>query len=137
MRGNEGVLAFYNSLGESVLWHSDDYLAVADWGICDETPLHQLAKGADLKAVGYEVEDDDQLYHVSSRHAFIWPDDSQARLIGENLYEARPVSRSKRWIRKKPSHRHGFERSTGSSWQSWRPNAGTASGSWRPYRREG
>ena len=27
------------------------------------------------------------LYHVSSRQAFIWPYDSQARLIGENLYE--------------------------------------------------
>ena len=87
IRGKEGVLAFYNGVGESVLWHSDDHLAVADWGVCDEITFHQLAKGADLKAVGYEVEDDDKLYHVSSRQAFIWPYDSQARLIGENLYE--------------------------------------------------
>ena len=27
------------------------------------------------------------IYHVWSRQAFIWPYDSQARLIGENLYE--------------------------------------------------
>jgi hypothetical protein len=87
IKGKEGVLAFYNSVGEAVLWHSDDYLAVADWGICDEITFHQLAKGANLKAVGYEVDDDDKLYHVSSRQAFIWPYDSQARLIGENLYE--------------------------------------------------
>jgi hypothetical protein len=87
IRGKEGVLAFYNSVGEAVLWHSDDNLAVADWGVCDEITFHQLAKGADLKAVGYEVDDDDKLYHVSSRQAFIWPYDSQARLIGENLYE--------------------------------------------------
>jgi hypothetical protein len=87
IKGKEGVLAFYNSVGESVLWHSDDYLAVADWGVCDEITFHQLAKGAALKAVGYEVEDDEKLYHVSSRQAFIWPYDSQARLIGEHLYE--------------------------------------------------
>ena len=87
IRGKEGVLAFYNGVGESVLWHSDDYLAVGDWGVCDEITFHQLARGADLKAVGYEVEDDDQLYHVSSRQAFIWPYDNEARLIGENLYE--------------------------------------------------
>lgn len=85
--GKEGVLAFYNSVGEAVLWNSDDRLAVADWGICDELTFHQLARGADLQAVGYEVDDPDALYHVASRQAFIWPYDSQGRLIGENLYE--------------------------------------------------
>ena len=70
-----------------VLWNSDDRLAVADWGICDELTFHQIARGADLRAVGYEVDDAEAIYHVSSRQAFIWPYDSQARLIGENLYE--------------------------------------------------
>jgi hypothetical protein len=85
--GKDGVLAFYNSVGESVLWHSDDRLSVADWGICDEITFHQLAKGADLEAVGYDVPSDDALYHVYSRQAFIWPYDDQARLAGEHLYE--------------------------------------------------
>jgi hypothetical protein len=85
--GKEGVLAFYRSVGESVLWHSDDFLAVADWGICDEITFHQLARGADLRAVGYEVDGTDALYHVSSRQAFVWPYDDHARLVGENLYE--------------------------------------------------
>jgi len=40
-----------------------------------------------LRAVGYDVERDDALYHVSSRQAFIWPYDDQARLAGEHLYE--------------------------------------------------
>ena len=44
IEGKEGVLAFYNSVGEAVLWHSDDRLAVADWGICDEITFHQLAR---------------------------------------------------------------------------------------------
>jgi hypothetical protein len=87
IEGKEGVLGFYNSVGDSVLWHSDDRLAVGDWGICDEITFHQLARGADLKAVGYGVENDDPLYHVASRQAFIWPYDSQARLAGEHLYE--------------------------------------------------
>jgi hypothetical protein len=85
--GKEGVIAFYNSVGDSVLWHSDDYLAVADWGISDEITFHQLAKGADLRVVGYDVPTDDGLYHVASRQSFIWPYDEQGRLRGENLYE--------------------------------------------------
>ncbi len=87
IEGKDGVLAFYNSVGEAVLWHSDDRLAVDDWGICDEITFHQLAIGADLRAIGYEVEHADRLYHVSSRQAFIWPYDDQARLAGEHLYE--------------------------------------------------
>jgi hypothetical protein len=85
--GKDGVLGFYNSVGESVLWHSDDRLAVADWGISDEITFQQLARGADLRAVGYDVERDEALYHVSSRQSFIWPYDDQARLVGEHLYE--------------------------------------------------
>jgi hypothetical protein len=87
IKGKDAVLAFYRSVGESVLWHSDDRLAVGDWGISDEITFHQLARGADLHAVGYEVGKPDALYHVSSRQAFIWPYDSHARLAGEHLYE--------------------------------------------------
>ncbi len=87
IRGREGVLSFYRSVGEVVLWNSDDLIAVDDWGIADELTFHQLARGAELRAVGYEVERDDALYHVSSRQAFIWPYDRRARLVGEHLYE--------------------------------------------------
>ena len=87
IRGTEGVLAFYRSVGEAVLWNSDDRLAVGDWGIADELTFHQLARGEDLRAIGYDVDDPEALYHTSSRQAFIWPYDSRARLIGENLYE--------------------------------------------------
>jgi hypothetical protein len=87
IRGKEGVLGFYRSVGEAVLWHSDDRLAVADWGISDEITFHQLARGGDLQAIGYEVDDDEALYHASSRQSFIWPYDDRARLAGEHLYE--------------------------------------------------
>jgi hypothetical protein len=87
IEGKEGVLAFYNAVGDAVLWHSDDRLSVADWGICDEITFHQLARGADLRAIGYDVPEPDRLYHVASRQAFIWPYDDRARLAGEHLYE--------------------------------------------------
>jgi hypothetical protein len=87
IEGKDGVVAFYRSVGDSVLWHSDDRLAVADWGISNEITFHQLAKGADLAAIGYEAEDPAKLYHVSSRQSFIWPYDDHARLAGEHLYE--------------------------------------------------
>jgi len=87
IEGKEGVLAFYRAVGEAVLWNSDDLLAVADWGVCDELTFHQIARGADLRAIGYEVDDPDALYHAYSRQAFVWPYDDRARLKGENLYE--------------------------------------------------
>jgi hypothetical protein len=87
IEGKDGVLAFYRSVGEAVLWNSDDLLAVADWGICDELTFHQIARGSDLRAIGYQVDDPDAVYHVSSRQAFVWPYDDRARLVGENLYE--------------------------------------------------
>jgi hypothetical protein len=87
IEGKQGVLAFYNSVGEAVLWNSDDCIAVGDWGVADELTFHQLAKGSDLKALGYDVSHSDRLYHVSSRQAFIWPYDQRARLAGEHLYE--------------------------------------------------
>ena len=87
IEGKASVLAFYNSVGEAVLWHSDDRLAVEDWGVCDEITFHQLAIGSDLQAIGYEVGRPDRFYHVYSRQAFICPYDERARLIGEHLYE--------------------------------------------------
>lgn len=96
IEGKEGVVGFYNSVGEAVLWNSDDWLAVADWGIADELTFHQLAAGAVLRPLGYDVDDPDGLYHVSSRQAFIWPYDERARLIGENLYEDKTSLRIER-----------------------------------------
>ncbi len=87
IEGIDGVLAFYRSVADAVLWHSDDLISVGDGGVADELTFHQLARGADLRALGYDVEHDDRTYHVSSRQAFIWPYDERGRLKGENLYE--------------------------------------------------
>ncbi|MBY5970719.1 hypothetical protein KUV28_00095 [Ferrimonas balearica] len=87
VEGREAVVNFYRSVGDAVLWNSDDCIAVNDWGIADELTFHQLGRGADLKAAGYDLPEDDTLYHVSSRQAFIWPYDERGLLKGEHLYE--------------------------------------------------
>jgi hypothetical protein len=87
IEGKEGVLAFYNSVSDAVLWNSDDRIAVADWGVADELTFHQIARGEDLRALGYEVPEADKLYHASSRQVFLWPYDERGRLAGEHLYE--------------------------------------------------
>ncbi|WP_413300306.1 hypothetical protein AA0X95_18200 [Bacillus sp. 1P10SD] len=87
IEGKENVVGFYNIAAQSVLWHSDDYLAVADWGIADELTFHQLIKGQGLIDLGFEVDDPEAVYHYSSRQVFLWPYDEKARLKGENLYE--------------------------------------------------
>jgi len=87
IEGTDGVVAFYRSVGESVLWNSDDLIAVNDWGVADELTFHQIARGSDLRALGYDVPDSPRHFHVSSRQAFVWPYDDRARLVGEHLYE--------------------------------------------------
>ncbi|MDR2212608.1 MAG: hypothetical protein LBE21_03145 [Pseudomonadales bacterium] len=87
VEGKEGVVKFYSSVGAQVLWNSEDYLAVNDWGVADELTFNQLLKGSDLIRMGYKADDPDAHYHLQSRQAFIWPYDENARLRGENLYE--------------------------------------------------
>lgn len=87
VHGRQGVFDFYSSIGDIVLWNSGDLLAVADWGIADEMWFHQMSTGAELAKLGHKAEKADGLYLVSSKQAFIWPYDENARLKGEHLYE--------------------------------------------------
>ena len=87
IEGKAGVLGFYNSVGEAVLWHSDDRLAVADWGVCDEITFHQLAEGAILRQLGLlrsiTRPPVSRLQPPGLHLALRRP----ARLAGEHLYE--------------------------------------------------
>ena len=87
VEGRKGVADFYSHIGDIVLWNSGDLLAVADWGIADEMWFHQMSSGTELKKLGHKVAEEDGLYLVSSKQAFIWPYDETARLKGEHLYE--------------------------------------------------
>ena len=87
IRGKQDVLEFYRSAGgKYAMWNSEDKIAVADWGVCDELTFHFLLTGKDLEEFDIEVDDKTAYYHFTTRQAFIWPYDEQARLIGEHLY---------------------------------------------------
>ncbi|TCJ13870.1 hypothetical protein E0L93_14260 [Rubrobacter taiwanensis] len=86
IRGKQGVLDFYRSAGRYVMWNSEDMIAVADWGLCDELTFNFLVTGEILGEFGVEVDDGESYYHFKTRQAFVWPYDERARLIGEHLY---------------------------------------------------
>lgn len=88
IEGKDAVLDFYkNSAAESVMYHTDNLLAVADWGVADELTFHHVAQGSVLENLGYKVENPEKYYDVSTRQVFLWPFDARARVIGERLYE--------------------------------------------------
>lgn len=86
--GKQAVIDFYRSgATDVVMYHTDNLLAVADWGIADELTFHYVGKGKALAALGYETPDPEKYYDLSSRQVFLWPFDERARVKGENLYE--------------------------------------------------
>src|SRR3954447_25665962 len=107
IEGKDGVLGFCKSVGEAVLWHSDDRISVGDWGVSDELTFHQLARGADLQAIGYGRREPRRplprgaalrptgegadtpaaLSQVPAGQASTCPHAGRARLAGEHLYE--------------------------------------------------
>ncbi|WP_067930004.1 hypothetical protein [Alicyclobacillus kakegawensis] len=86
IRGKQGVIDFYRSVKDAVMWNTDDRIAVADWGLCDELTFNFLVTGRDLTELGIDVEDKEAVYHYRTRQAFVWPYDKHARLQGEHLY---------------------------------------------------
>lgn len=86
--GKDEVLGFYNNVAaETVMYITDSLIAVGDWGFSNELTFHHVAKGTVLELIGYEVEDSEKYYDVSTRQVFLWPFDDQARVAGERLYE--------------------------------------------------
>lgn len=86
--GKNEVLGFYKNIAaETVMYITDSLIAVADWGFSNELTFHHVAKGTTLQLIGYEVENPEAYYDVSTRQVFLWPFDDQARVAGENLYE--------------------------------------------------
>jgi hypothetical protein len=51
----------------------------------EESRVAIVAEGL-LEEFDIEVDDKTAYYHFTTRQAFIWPYDEQARLIGEHLY---------------------------------------------------
>ena len=127
--GKEGVVSFYRAVGEAVLWNSDDFLAVGDWGIADELTFHQIARGADLRAIGYDVDDPDahlpRLEPAGVHLAVRQPGAARRREPLRGQDEPRDRGGGPR---RRRSPQRGFGRSTRSCSRSSKRSAGSASG---------
>lgn len=93
--GTDSVKGFYSLLNESVVWLQDEELFVNDWGLASRSTFGQFISGADAKAAGYEVDDEEATYMLSCPLAMFWPYDEKAKLIGEEVWELTNLQISK------------------------------------------
>lgn len=90
LAGREAVKNFYVDLvssGSIVMWPTDEYIAVADWGFASEATFHQFFSGEILADLGDDIDDVKATYLVKRHYAMIWHYDASARLVGEHVYE--------------------------------------------------
>jgi hypothetical protein len=88
--GHAAVMAFYNALNEeTVLTNHDERLAVADWGFASYNTFDMWATGKHLPRMGIALDGVDSRanYLVSRPIAMFWNYTSDAKLIGEEVYE--------------------------------------------------
>ncbi len=90
LAGHEAVAGFYGTLieaGAIVLWPFEQVVAVADWGFASEAKFFHFMSGSVLAAQGDKVDDLSAMYLVRRNLAMFWHYTSDAKLIGENVYE--------------------------------------------------
>ena len=86
--GDAAVQNFYGRLNEGVvMFYGEENLAVADWGFASFPTSAVVFDGAQLAAAGVEVDDPSARYIAEYPTAMRWLYDSQAKLIGENVYQ--------------------------------------------------
>src|SRR5262245_45842751 len=126
--GKEGVLAFYDAVSEAVLWHSDDRLAVGDWGVADEITFHQLRAGPTSWRSATTCRARTRSTTRTAGRRSSGPTTTGHGLPASTCTRTRRASRSRRSTPPRRSPPSGSGRSTASSWRSSRRNAATTSG---------
>lgn len=85
--GLKAVQGFYSALNEVVVWLQDEQLFVNDWGLASYSTFGQFVSGADVLAAQYEIDDPKATYILQCPLAMFWPYNSEAKLIGEDVYQ--------------------------------------------------
>lgn len=86
-RGMEQVQAYYDATNEEIVMLNDEILMVNDWGLSSYSTLVRFVKGEKLAAEGWDGENaPGKIYLQTSPLAMFWPYDSQARMIGEDVW---------------------------------------------------
>lgn len=100
--GAQAVKDIYRNLAETqtcVMLVENEHLWVDDWGFASDSDFVTYQRGHNLIDKGFQVEDPDGYYREIQHFVMIWPYDEQARLIGERVYEDKPLHRIERITR--------------------------------------
>lgn len=76
----------YEQLGNTVIYHTDGYIMVDDFGFMTEYVSHRFWPGSLLRKVGDDIDDPNAMYLVSLTQMMAWPYDERARVVGERVY---------------------------------------------------
>ena len=96
VNGAQAVKDIYRNLAEtqtSVILVENEHLWVDDWGFASDSDFVTYERGHALIAKGFQVDDPDGYYRETQHFAMIWPYDEKGRLIGERVYENKPLHR--------------------------------------------
>jgi hypothetical protein len=77
--------------GVFVMPNSDSHFAVSDWGFSTFLTVNLFQTGVELQEQGIDPADPDGHYILQTNLGYWWSFDSDARLIGENVYELEPT----------------------------------------------
>ncbi len=89
LEGMQAVRAMYASLVEensTVIYHTDEHVAVADWGFATEYKSHRFWPGAVLAGLGEKIDDPQATYLVSMTQVMVWTFDDRARMKEERVF---------------------------------------------------
>ena len=85
--GMDEVQGYYNAVNEVVSTFQDHTCFVNDWGIASYSKFMRFTTGATLAAEGQDIpKPDDTEYVQILPMAMFWAYDSNAKLIGEDVY---------------------------------------------------
>jgi hypothetical protein len=94
--GADAVKDIYRNLAETqtcVMLVENEQLWVDDWGFASDSNFVTYQRGHNLIAKGFEVDDPSGYYREIQHFVMVWPYDERARLIGERVYEDKPLHR--------------------------------------------
>jgi hypothetical protein len=78
--------ASYEKLGNTVIYHTDGYIMVDDFGFMTEYVSHRFWPGSLLRSIGDDIDDPNAMYLVTHTQMMAWPYDDRARVVGERVY---------------------------------------------------
>lgn len=89
IEGMEAVRAEYLSYvsqNTTVMYHTNEHIAVSDDGFLTEYTSHRFWPGHILRQLGDDIDDPDAMYMATHTQAMYWPYDERARCIEERVY---------------------------------------------------